>query len=82
MPTTDEQLRLLDALAAGRGRYAAMAYLTADGAVTVYRGGRVETAFALQDVMACEDAGWVCRAKYSGRYRITPAGRAKRQEER
>jgi hypothetical protein len=81
---TYQQMRLLDVLSKGRGRHAPMAFISVrdPGAVKVFRGGRPDTAFALADVEACADAGWAVFDRRMRRYRITPAGRAKRQEER
>ena len=81
---TDIQLRILDTLAMGRGRHAAMAYisLSRPDTVRVFRAGRECTAFGLADLDACAAAGWVDFDRRMRRYRITKAGRAKRREER
>lgn len=79
---TEAQWRILDVLAMGRGRHAPMAWLTPDGAVKVYRGGRKETEFDHANVCVCIKAGWVSAVPGTLRYRLTLAGRVKQIEER
>ena len=80
-PITQAQRYVLDVLSMGRGRHAPMAYKSAvdQTAVWVYRDHRSATAFSLAVVEECVARSWVAFDAKTHRYRITPAGRAKRR---